>query len=198
MRKRLGCSESALSGCLVWSLAAAAIADPLPDSALDRFDTVAIDPGHGGADRGARGARGLDEKDLVLDVAKRLGGLLRERGLRVLLTRNEDRFVALDASDFCGKPAVAAMAKDGPKRRLAAFRMVERGAVPRPHAPIIADGAVVGQVSSGGYSPTLDTNIGLGYVPIRFATPEQPLQIDVRGKILDARVTHLPFYARPR
>ena len=109
-----------------------------------------------------------------------------------------DRFVALGAGDFCGKPAVAAMTKDGPERRLAAFRMAERGAVPRPHAPILADGAAVGQVSSGGYAPTLDTNIGLGYVPARFAAPEEALQINVRGKILDARVTPLPFYARPR
>lgn len=55
-----------------------------------------IDPGHGGEDRGARGLAGLAEKDLVLDVSRRLVRLLRERGFEALLTRSEDRFVDLD------------------------------------------------------------------------------------------------------
>jgi N-acetylmuramoyl-L-alanine amidase len=62
----------------------------------DRFDTVVIDAGHGGDDHGARGRAGLLEKDLVLDVAKRLGARLRERGLRVVMTRTDDRFVPLE------------------------------------------------------------------------------------------------------
>ena len=55
-----------------------------------------IDAGHGGDDHGARGRAGLLEKDLVLDVAKRLGARLRERGLRVVMTRTDDRFVPLE------------------------------------------------------------------------------------------------------
>ena len=62
----------------------------------DPFDTVMIDPGHGGEDRGARGPAGLAEKDLVLDVSRRLARLLEERGFKALLTRAEDRFVDLD------------------------------------------------------------------------------------------------------
>jgi N-acetylmuramoyl-L-alanine amidase len=67
-------------------------AEPPPD----RFDTVVIDAGHGGEDQGARGAGGLLEKDLVLDVARRLGEALRARGLRVVATRDGDRFVSLE------------------------------------------------------------------------------------------------------
>ena len=108
------------------------------------------------------------------------------------------RFVALDAGDFCGADPVRAAALAGTQRRLAAFEMTERGALPRPHAPLVAEGAVVGQVSSGGYAPTLDRNIGLGYVPTALASPAQRLQVDVRGKLLDAQVVTLPFYSRPR
>jgi aminomethyltransferase len=109
-----------------------------------------------------------------------------------------DRFVKLDAGDFCGLDAIRAIAEKGPERRLAAFRMNERTAAPRPHSPMLAEGNVIGQVSSGGYGPTVDANIGLGYVPARFATSDSKLQIDVRGKLLDATVVTLPFYSRFR
>ena len=44
-----------------------------------KINRVVIDPGHGGSDQGTVGRRGLMEKDLVLDVAKRLGKLIEER-----------------------------------------------------------------------------------------------------------------------
>lgn len=60
-----------------------------------RLDTVVIDPGHGGKDPGTQG-HGLDEKDIVLDVAKILGGYLEEKlGIRVVYTRTDDRFIEL-------------------------------------------------------------------------------------------------------
>jgi N-acetylmuramoyl-L-alanine amidase len=61
------------------------------------FQTVIIDPGHGGADTGVVGAGGAEEKQLTLDVARRLRGLLEARlGLRVVLTRDDDRALGLD------------------------------------------------------------------------------------------------------
>lgn len=62
----------------------------------DRFDVVVIDAGHGGQDDGATGPKGLAEKDLVLDVSKRLSERLRANGLRVVLTRDDDTFVPLE------------------------------------------------------------------------------------------------------
>lgn len=60
--------------------------------------TVAIDPGHGGADEGARGAGGLTEKAVTLAIARRTKAALEARlGLRVLLTREDDRELAIDA-----------------------------------------------------------------------------------------------------
>jgi len=62
-----------------------------------KLGRVVLDPGHGGHDYGTSSANGLHEKDLVLDVAKRLGALIEERlGSEVLYTRDSDRFVSLD------------------------------------------------------------------------------------------------------
>jgi len=59
--------------------------------------TVVIDPGHGGDEEGTRSAGGVLEKDLVLDVARRLRSVLDARlGVRVLLTRDDDRVVPHD------------------------------------------------------------------------------------------------------
>ena len=56
-----------------------------------------IDPGHGGHDPGTIGPRGLQEKDLVLDVALRLERLVRqELGTEVVLTRSTDVFIPLE------------------------------------------------------------------------------------------------------
>ena len=62
----------------------------------NRFDAIIIDAGHGGKDEGAKGRGGLVEKDLVLDVSKRLARRLRKRGLEVHLTRSDDTFVPLE------------------------------------------------------------------------------------------------------
>jgi N-acetylmuramoyl-L-alanine amidase len=59
--------------------------------------TVVIDPGHGGAEEGARGPAGILEKDVVLGVARRLKSALESRlGIRVLLTRDGDNDIGLD------------------------------------------------------------------------------------------------------
>jgi len=58
---------------------------------------IVIDPGHGGKDPGAIGVGGILEKDLVLSVAKKLAvKLTNEMGVRVILTRKDDRFIALE------------------------------------------------------------------------------------------------------
>lgn len=59
--------------------------------------TVVIDPGHGGDEPGVQGARGTLEKDVTLAVARRLRTLIESRlGLRVFLTRDDDRTMSLD------------------------------------------------------------------------------------------------------
>jgi N-acetylmuramoyl-L-alanine amidase len=63
-----------------------------------KINRVVIDPGHGGPDQGTVGKHGLMEKELVLDVAKRLGKLIEERmGSEVVFTRTDDTFIPLHA-----------------------------------------------------------------------------------------------------
>ena len=59
------------------------------------FNTVIVDAGHGGFDRGGRPLSGAPEKALALDTAKRLAKVLRSRGFRVIETRKRDAFVPL-------------------------------------------------------------------------------------------------------
>lgn len=94
----------------------AALAD---EPERDRFDTVVVDPGHGGDDEGALGARGLAEKELVLDISERVAKRLRADGLDVVLTRTDDRFVPLEvrtslANDARGDLFVSIHANSAP------------------------------------------------------------------------------------
>ncbi len=58
---------------------------------------IVIDPGHGGHDPGAIGKRGLEEKEIVLDIAKKLNGLIKkDMDVEVILTRDSDIFIPLD------------------------------------------------------------------------------------------------------
>jgi N-acetylmuramoyl-L-alanine amidase len=78
---------------------------PLPPRVVQRADTVAgtrqtqrvviLDAGHGGRDHGKVGPNGLREKDVALQLAQRIAGLLRDRGYEVHLTRTTDTLIAL-------------------------------------------------------------------------------------------------------
>lgn len=59
------------------------------------MNTVIIDPGHGGKDVGAVSASGTMEKDIVLDISRRLAKILLKEGLNAKLTRTDDRFIPL-------------------------------------------------------------------------------------------------------
>ena len=62
---------------------------------IGRLQTVVLDPGHGGHDKGAVGSYGY-EKNFALDVARKLRPLLQAKGLRVIMTREGDYFVPLE------------------------------------------------------------------------------------------------------
>ena len=70
---------------------------PPPNPISEGVRTVVIDAGHGGEEAGAKGAGGLLEKDVTLAVARRLRTMIEGRlGLRVFLTRDDDRTMTLD------------------------------------------------------------------------------------------------------
>jgi len=71
--------------------------------------------------------------------------------------------------------------------------LVDKG-IPRQHYPICtADGTVIGEVTSGTMSPSLNKAIGLGYVASAHASVGSEIYIEVRGKLLKAEVCKIPF-----
>ena len=73
-----------------------------------KINRIVIDAGHGGHDSGTIGVDGLEEKDVVLDVALRLGKLLHERlGAEVIYTRSDDTFIPLETRTAIANKAQA-------------------------------------------------------------------------------------------
>jgi N-acetylmuramoyl-L-alanine amidase len=73
-----------------------------------KIGRIVIDPGHGGHDSGTLGADGIEEKDVVLDVALRLGKLLSERlGAEIIYTRSDDTFIPLETRTAIANKAQA-------------------------------------------------------------------------------------------
>jgi glycine cleavage system T protein (aminomethyltransferase) len=110
--------------------------------------------------------------------------------------------VKLDGADFIGKDALIAQRARGVTRKLVGFEMTERGIARHGyaiHAPAAAGetpGAKIGEVTSGGPAPTLEKNVGMGYVPAGMTEPGTRLQIDCRGKMVAAEIVKGPFYKR--
>ena len=84
--------------------------------------------------------------------------------------------------------------EQGTGRKLTAFEMIDRG-IPRGHYEICsADGAKIGEVTSGTQSPCLSKGIGMGYVKTEHTAPGTEIFVKVRDKLLKAQVVKLPFY----
>jgi aminomethyltransferase len=100
--------------------------------------------------------------------------------------------VNLSKPAFVGREALARIKADGPSRRLVGLR-VAPGGVPRPALPILFEGARVGEITSGTFSPSLKHNIAMGYVPLELSKPAESLAIELRGRSVPAEVVSLPF-----
>ena len=105
-------------------------------------------------------------------------------------------FVALDKGEFNGRSVLAGQKAGGTKKKLVAFKMVGKSAPPRPHYPILANGANIGVVTSGTQSPSLGIGIGMGYVPTEYAKPDTKIEIEIRGKRFAAVVVPKPIYRK--
>ncbi len=78
------------------SIRAALVAAPAVYAPTQLTGTVVIDPGHGGKDPGATSATGYYEKDLNLQLGRKIASILRGRGLNVVMTRDSDVFLELE------------------------------------------------------------------------------------------------------
>lgn len=101
--------------------------------------------------------------------------------------------VKLDKPDFIGKSALERVKAEGLKRRLAGF-LVEGPRVPRHGMEVTDGGAVVGTVTSGGFSPCMERGIGMGYVPPALAKNGAKFGVKSGNADLVATTTPRPFY----
>jgi aminomethyltransferase len=103
--------------------------------------------------------------------------------------------VEMDDGDFVGKSALLEIKRQGVKRKHIGFQMTGQG-IARSGYKIVKCGQEVGKVTSGGYAPTLDVNIGFGYVPIELAAIGTDIEVMIRNKPVAARVVNRQFYMR--
>jgi len=95
---------------------------------------------------------------------------------------------------FFGAETMRRQVAEGTPERLSIFRLTEPG-IPRAGQDVLRDGHVVGSVTSGTLSPSLEVGIGMAYVPSDCASPEHDLVIDIRGKHKAARTARRPLVA---
>ncbi|SFC03998.1 aminomethyltransferase [Zunongwangia mangrovi] len=96
--------------------------------------------------------------------------------------------------DFINSEALKAEKEEGSKRKLVAFELDERG-IPRQGYDIVNDeGEIIGNVTSGTMSPSLEKGIGLGYVKTEYAGFGKKINIQIRKKTVPATQVKLPFY----
>jgi aminomethyltransferase len=95
--------------------------------------------------------------------------------------------------EFTSKEIFAEQKAEGVEKKLVGFEMIEKG-IPR-HGYEIKDytGATIGHVTSGTQSPSLGKAIGMGYVRTPFAAIDSDIYIKVRDKLLQAKVSKIPF-----
>jgi aminomethyltransferase len=91
--------------------------------------------------------------------------------------------------DFIGRRALEAIKAGGVSRKLVGVLLEDRGVL-RSHQKVIAPEAGEGEMTSGTFSPTLERSIGFARVP---SGAGAQLQVDIRGKLLNARVVKPPF-----
>jgi aminomethyltransferase len=96
---------------------------------------------------------------------------------------------------FLGREVLERQSAEGVKRRLVGLKLAGR-AIARHGYPVLHNGEVVGEVTSGSWSPTLGEAIALAYVPTPLATIGHPLAVEIRGKAEPAVVVKRPFYRR--
>ncbi|HLW48150.1 MAG TPA: glycine cleavage system aminomethyltransferase GcvT [bacterium] len=105
--------------------------------------------------------------------------------------------VKLQKGDFIGADVLRRQKAEGTARRLAGF-VVDDRAIARHGFPILLDGRHAGHVTSGTFGPTVQKNIGLGFVPPAHASPGTRIAVEIRGRPVPATVVKTPFYTRPK
>jgi aminomethyltransferase len=105
--------------------------------------------------------------------------------------------VSFDKGEFRGRASLLRQRDEGLPSRLRGLRMSERRFIPRARYPVFAADRVIGEITSGTFSPMLQTGIALAYLwPADVVDVGDEVQVDVRGRRGSAVVTRPPFVER--
>jgi len=105
--------------------------------------------------------------------------------------------VAFDKGDFVGRDALVRQREDGLPSLLRGLATADRRHIPRAHQAVRSQGRLVGEVTSGTFSPMLGHGIAIAYLsPAGAFEPGTEVEIDIRGRAAPARVVTTPFVDR--
>jgi aminomethyltransferase len=108
-------------------------------------------------------------------------------------------FCDLEKPDFIGRNTLVSQKSNGPKLKLTAIQLTEKGPPPRPHYTVLSEnGETLGELSSGVLSPTLGHGIAMAYLPSAYSKIGTTLLIDVRGRQFKAVTVKKPFLKKPK
>jgi aminomethyltransferase len=99
-----------------------------------------------------------------------------------------------------GYEALHACRREGVRWIRVGFVMKKKYAriIPRHGYRILVEGEPVGWVTSGAYSPVIGRAVGMGYIDVRYAILDEPVEIEARGRIVEARLREFPLIPKPR
>lgn len=103
-------------------------------------------------------------------------------------------WVTRPATNFINAEAIGKQKNEGVEQVLVGFELTERGIPRTGHEIVDEHGEIIGQVTSGTQSPSLNKAIGMGYVPKKFAPIGSVFSLQIRNKLIPAKVVSLPFY----
>lgn len=145
-----------------------------------KVQTVVLDPGHGGFDKGARSGLGT-EKEFALDVARKLRPLLQAKGFKVILTRENDVFVPLQV-----RAHIANTTRDS------VFVSIHfNGAANRD-----ATGFEVFSLTPRGAPSTGDDALALHFVDMQAGSPVDAQSFELSAAVYHSMLGHLPEFDR--
>ncbi len=102
--------------------------------------------------------------------------------------------VKLKKDNFIGKSKLVQVKNKGIERKRIGFITGDKKLIPRKGMKIIYLDEEIGTVTSGNYSPSLKTGIGMAYIPIDLIKDPKPLYLELRNKQVPIKVVTLPFY----
>lgn len=101
-----------------------------------------------------------------------------------------------EQKDFIGRQAILDGRQKGLSEKLIGFKMIEKGIARAGYKLFSFDNQEIGRVTSGAPSPTLNENIGIGYVKVGFESIGSQFHVDIRGRRVKAEAVKTPFVNR--